>query len=410
MLKTFSSIIFPVSIKEFSENYYSKKTLYIKKDPEKNDIFFNWDMLDKMLDTCIKEDIESQISSRNGLNTSVNNELTRNQDEFQGEYSLRITDINNFSNEMAKLADLLTNELKTDIRINLYGAISEKKQPQIHFTAYDEIIIQAEGCTEWMISNPGKTLKKYKALKNMVNQSEHNRWDKWYGLSKGSELLFPEDNFKPDLEITADKGDVLYIPEGCFYQLKSGTESSIRISAGISHKKGIDFFQWLTEKLSSDLEKFYTVPKNIKSDDKDLKWNKFISNIKEIFYDKSANNILKDYYEEFLLGHETSNTFNFPYHYINDNINPSTEKFFSINTNQYIINTNNNFLSITINGQNVSLNMDYEPFIRYIFSVPSFTLRELFQKVPGVSFKSMLTVLNTFVRNNIVKISDKHHA
>jgi ribosomal protein L16 Arg81 hydroxylase len=414
MPETLSSLLSPVTPEDFRAQYFSKKGFYAGGSPNKFKNIFDWEALNRVLETSfiVREDI-----------VLSGPDLTRFPDlKKQSEFidfcingvTLQFSNLDRYSPEINKLAEQLAAELQAGVRITLFASYPEKAGYDAHYDGYDGFIIQLGGEKRWQLYEPGIskdladpvtefTIEEFQPFN--WNQKTHNmEISRYQGAdSPTGQPAYLDKVLKP--------GDFLYVPAGHWHRVTPGKEITLHLTVRVNYSRGMDFFVWLREKLSNSgfFQQFFPLlPKEEWQSGESPLLQNYMKNFNtEILASLDEKYLLSEYKKYLLLEHEPAEWFNFPVHYMVDAVSDADEKILRKNTSDFFITPEKNNTRVTVNGREIFVEKGLEPFIDFIFSVESFTIRDLFVNLRYNSFRPVLITLNNLIRNNIIKITEE---
>lgn len=133
-----------------------------------------------------------------------------------------------------------------DVNANLYFGCSRSKGFDPHWDGHDVYVFQLYGKKRWTVRSGGRIAPLDKDTPNSNSMPNEVLWD--------GDLC---------------QGDILYLPRGTWHSATAYDEASLHITFGVSHASGMDFVEWISNKLRED-EYFRT---DILSLKKSKRWN-----------------------------------------------------------------------------------------------------------------------------------------
>jgi ribosomal protein L16 Arg81 hydroxylase len=416
MSQTFSSLIYPVIPEDFKRNYHSRNGLYIEGSPEKYAEIFDWNSLNKVLDTSfmVREDLLVSLpESSKFFDPENKSELIENCNNGA---TIQLSHLEKYSFDLNKMADKLANELQANVAVTIFASYPEKPGYDIHFDGYDAFILQIDGEKRWQLFEPAReeissetniemAVEEY--LPQLWNSKRHNIRDNRQFKAEGTPGGKP-----PYLDKVLKPGDFLYVPAGHWHKVTPGDKETLHLTIRITYSRGMDFFVWFKDKLQNN-EFFHDFFPLTLKDDKGIQQANALKNFTENLKNKisenlNQKNLLSEYKKFLLVQREPAQVFNFPYHYLPDTITEADEKYLRKNIEMFHLESiepeYENKISVTINGREIIVDKSLAPFISFIFKAETFTIKDLFVNLRYNSFRQVLTVLDNFIRNNIITI------
>ncbi len=232
-MQVLSSLISPYSLEKFiAENWTKKAVLISSGDGEKFPNLFSWNRLNYLLNY-------QQINypdlrfARDGVSLPMAKKEQWLELMQQGA-TLIINSLHTRIPELRELVAKISQETGYRSQINLYCSPRCEKGFNCHYDTHEVLILQIEGEKEWLIF-PETIAAPVSSMRS-------------------SEQIPPD--VPPYLQCILKPGDVLYIPRGHWhYAIACGNPSeeddspSLHLTLGIDCKTGLDWMNWLGEKL-----------------------------------------------------------------------------------------------------------------------------------------------------------------
>lgn len=397
----FEEIINPIEKKNFLENFYSKKHIYIKGNSNKFDNLFNIDRFNELLSNSY---IEKFLLSLKNKIIHVDQIGRKNIRDYllQG-YTIKLNNIEYFNKEIAKSINLLKKEFLCDVKVNLYSSAPSKRAFSAHLDNYNVFILHLHGKKEWTIADISENdtgIVKNKFLRN------RDKWNKWQAEKKHSDAdNFFNKNKNMFKSYILEKGDVLYIPKGFVHKVQP-IEETLHLTIGFSTINGLDFFLAFSSLISNILENINIPILNKNYSISSKKYITQVSNvIKETLKSSDSKALLDLSYKKWLMDTPNSNILQLPYNYLPFENNFENIKL-KLNSELFSISNYNNKIEVFISYQSIVLNNYFNEIIKYISNKDSFTLREVLDKFKNINSKSLIELFYYLIKNSII-IYDK---
>lgn len=140
-----------------------------------------------------------------------------------------IDDLQETNQLLYELCSAFERQFKESVSANAYVTRGPGAGFNTHWDAHEIFVIQVEGSKRWELYAPTREFPLFKDL--------------------DPNLEAPED-IEPTV-IVLNEGDILYIPRGWWHNASAQGVPSIHVTFGLSPRTGIDFLEWLTDRLRS---------------------------------------------------------------------------------------------------------------------------------------------------------------
>lgn len=235
----FDSIVAPMTVKNFTEEYFRKKPLVIKGGDNKFFDIMNWKLLSDLLN-------QSAIWSPYSLNLYSNTRaisadeysypsVTREGNEgrlinfdqvakhVKNGSSLVLNDIETLNPGLKAVAHAIESTFLGKVQANLYCSRSENQALPVHFDTHDVFAIQVEGSKQWRVYGT--------SIQKPINHHFFKSIDQSFHEANKGELSIDE-------ELTS--GDFIYIPRGFYHEAMCHSDSTVHVSYSCVPVIGID--------------------------------------------------------------------------------------------------------------------------------------------------------------------------
>ncbi|GIW22057.1 MAG: hypothetical protein KatS3mg068_1064 [Candidatus Sericytochromatia bacterium] len=402
MISTLKDIISPVTIEDFFKNFYSRKHLYIKKEPSKkfSDIF-NWSKLNNILENNFLYNLYVSLKDQKVLDIDIIGRDNLRKFLLNG-FTLKLDIIEYLDKDLSQFVNSLKKEFLTDIKINLYSSYPDENKDAFaaHIDNYDIFIIHLEGNKKWYIADITTDYDYRKHIKYKLMEYEEKKWDKWISNKKLPSLdNFFEKNKSIFKEYILEPGDILYIPKGFVHKVIPIYKPSLHLTIGFTSISAMDFFIYLKNSLYQDLYSFKLITKKNYNFKHEL--NSTINYIKNKFTNINISSILEKLYQNWIINTPNCNLINLPYA---QTVNENCNLHFQVNTNLFSISKQDFNFEIYLNYQSVILKNELIDMIYYIFEQKKFNIKELIEKFPKINKELILELINNFLKHSIINI------
>lgn len=215
----------------FQKEFYRKKPLLMKGDPERYSELFSWRALTKLLNVGetpvhnLKLNLEGRF-----LPTDSHRDV---QVGLKQGATLIVDNVDRHWTPLGEFLDRITTETATPTRFNMYASPQGKQGYKIHYDTHDVFILQVEGKKDWFVFPP--TIEQ-----PLYYQKRHS--------------VIPPSTDKLELKCTLQKGDLLYIPKGHWHYAVATAEPSLHLTLGFFARTGIDLLLWIVDELRDDVQ------------------------------------------------------------------------------------------------------------------------------------------------------------
>ena len=231
--------------KEFLNKYRGSRSVIFKGNISRFDKLFSWDDLNVVLSDLdiqfprlrlVRDGQTADVKTyskyvrsniKNDVYWKCNPEIV--QDMIRNGYTLILNKVDRLVPSVRHMSTSMERFFDDDVNANLYFGCSQSTGFAPHWDGHDVYVFQLYGKKRWIVQNGGRKAP----------------------LDKDA----PNDNSMPD-EVLWDgdlcQGDILYLPRGTWHSATAYEEPSLHITFGVSHATGIDFVEWITNKLRED--------------------------------------------------------------------------------------------------------------------------------------------------------------
>lgn len=225
-MQTLAAMLEPCGLEEFLTNYWTEKAIFIPSgDREKFSNLFDWKKLNYLLEYHNGDNSLINLVINGRKHTNIAYKKSELIESIKNGATLRVNRVDERIPEVADFASKIRYELGCKTHINVYCSSPGKQGFDCHYDPYEIFILQIDGKKEWHVFQ--ETIIKYPL--------------------KYSIALPP--NSSPYLSCTLNPGDVLYIPRGHLHYAVAVDRPSLHLTMGIRCPTGIDFLEWLVDKL-----------------------------------------------------------------------------------------------------------------------------------------------------------------
>jgi ribosomal protein L16 Arg81 hydroxylase len=151
--------------------------------------------------------------------------------ELRDGATLIINQIQRASTPIAALAEDLERSLDARVNVNMYASLHNKHGFGCHWDNHDVLVLQVQGRKHWQVFGP-----------RPLTPLPHETFD------ANERMTFT----KPAWDGVITEGDALYLPRGWWHFAEPIGEPTLHLSVGIVKATGIDFLQWLVQRLGAE--------------------------------------------------------------------------------------------------------------------------------------------------------------
>ena len=235
--ESFSDLIAPISADDFLENYWEKRFLYLRNEPDRFAEYFSIQDIDKFL-----------VSVRPGLPDGILITAPEGAEAQTGKYRNREVGVDAAYAALARGSSLVLNhmedwpsllglvkalgrEFHADIGVNAYLTPKGARTFPIHTDEHDVLVLHLEGEKVWR-------LHEFSLLQIPLSQKKNLRFPpEWYGRTKTPQLA----------EIRLKPGDLLYIPRGMPHYAVAQDTACLHLTVSITPLYWMDFLRIAAE-------------------------------------------------------------------------------------------------------------------------------------------------------------------
>lgn len=228
-LPVFSHLLGTVSPDEFRSRHYGQQLLHVPGDAEKFRGLFGWGALNDLLNYLPFPEAANGLELvLDGTFNAVPESPVEVWRRCRAGETLLVKRLETQSPPVARFIRALASELGEKVSCNLY--VSQTSVPGLgpHYDDHDVFVLQLEGTKSWSL---GKATCPWPTT----------------ALRERRGVAGPPPPL--DRELTLERGDVLYVPRGCWHQVLARDEESMHLTVGLYSRMASDFLAWLNERL-----------------------------------------------------------------------------------------------------------------------------------------------------------------
>lgn len=369
-IMTIKEILHPIKVKDFENDYFSKKALYINGSEEKYKNLFDWSDINKLLESTFLPDDDILIVN-NGKFIKYDSIPTIIEEANNGA-TMVINKLHQKNKKIGLLTERIGSYFKEPVQVNLYLGQPDINGFNLHYDTHDVFIFQLFGKKKWEIYEANLEAP-------VFNMKKHSK---------------DKPDYEPYISKTLENGDFLYVPRGHWHCPIAIEETSLHLTIGIKSRTGLDFLQWLKDELCEDLLWRKELTFNRKEG-----MNKIIRDLKEKIDNKLFVKDYFDYCDNNLWSH-------------NDLEFPHTLKHYSKNQNLIVflrpslpirLESNEKVLTIYYKQRKIKLSSKVKELVVYLSSSKELNLEKVDNSF-GLTKNQIVHVCNTLINQGVLSL------
>lgn len=225
-IKDFESLISPVDINTFANEYWGKKVLHIERGNKEyyhslltkdgiDDIIFHGRPKGPSL-RVVKNQVPINTQKYENLDGSIN--INQIYTAYADGYSVIIHEVQRFSKPIQRLCANLQKQFNFRTLGEMFLTPKNQKALAPHYDAHDVFVVQLEGTKHW------------KLYDNVYDTP----------LVDSQQPVFDREHLSNVREIKLEAGDMLFIPRGVPHEASTQDESSLHLSMGVHPMQWLD--------------------------------------------------------------------------------------------------------------------------------------------------------------------------
>jgi ribosomal protein L16 Arg81 hydroxylase len=240
------SLLDPISPIEFRERYYGKQPLLVRGHPKKFADLFDWDDLNRVLNTSPYPHPHVEISSPGKREQPTNAHSIIEQ--CRAGASLIFRQLELFDPKVGELTRALETETGEPMFVALILSPPSQGAFERHWDRYDGLIVHLDGHKAWTVYDEPADKPIFYFTEKHDDPPSH-----------------------PILECELAPGDVLYVPRGHWHQAVAQRGLSLHLTFAVKARTGIDFLTWLADQLRSDVRFRHELPLSFADEPADVR-------------------------------------------------------------------------------------------------------------------------------------------
>ncbi|MUG95643.1 cupin [Scytonema sp. UIC 10036] len=219
-------ILKPYTVESFlSKNWTTEAVFIAGENHNKFSHLFSWEQLNYLLNfhQFKYPDLRLALDEK-VLDENANTNLIK---QCQDGATLILNGVHKLTPELVHLTSEVKHDFGCGVQINAYCSSPQKQGFSSHYDTHEVFILQIEGTKQWFVFPD--TFK--------------------YPLPNQKSSTMPPPQGEPYLTCVLKPGDVLYIPRGHWHYAIALDEPSLHLTLGIHCRTGIDFLEWVVDRL-----------------------------------------------------------------------------------------------------------------------------------------------------------------
>jgi len=384
-----ASLVQPLSVSEFREQYLGKKAAHIKGDSDRFSSLFGWTQFNRLLNSAPAPHPSSRLFKDKEKCPVARDALDVIRHAQHGA-TVIVEDADRYDDKLGAFLDTLSSEIGEPTRTNIYASSVGHQGFPLHYDTHDFLILQVEGFKRWRVFPSTIPSPLF--------------FQKTHGIARPDEdQLY--------LECTLARGDVLYVPRGHWHEALAEREPSLHLTLGVFWRTGIDFLSWLVDELREDevlRRSFPLVLRDEASSDTQTPaayYDHFMQ-VKEAI--GGALDRGRDLLEAFLTHNvavqKNRCPFAFPFHLLGEDIGVSLDAEFERPERMCrLVRRREESVDLVGAGKVlIQFGIDTFPVLKLIFSRTTFIGRELLPHAPGLGHDDIRDVLAVLLREGLI--------
>src|SRR6266404_4556453 len=236
MLLGLASLLSPILLEEFANNYYGREPLLVSGKEDRFESLCDWGSFHRLLDYLPYPNDRIRIA-RDGSSVVARDreQVLRAREDAA---TVIIEDAHLVDPKVGALSFNLASDFCQSIKANIYWSHPGCAAFNTHYDTHDVLVLQIAGKKHWRVFAE-------KVRSPIFLQKAHQ-----VSAPKGPALL----------DRVLKEGDFLYIPRGNWHDAVAEGEPSLHITVGVYSRTGIDFLSWIVDELRASEECRLTFP------------------------------------------------------------------------------------------------------------------------------------------------------
>ena len=290
-------------LNSIKDSYKDKSFLYLPaKDKKKFDHLMPWKEINRIIRQCrlsyprlrlhkegqlVAEDLYTEIIPQRRGNTYTKIIATKLYEQLQNGATLIIDAIDELHEDLDFFVSDIERTFKNKVQVNAYMSWGDNiKGFTTHWDDHDVLIFQIYGKKHWFVFDETRKYPLYKDLHEQHSPPTKHSWEK-----------------------IIQAGDVLFIPRGQWHHAVAINEPSLHLTVGFECRTGINYIQWLQEKLYQ----YELFRKDIPTFASKIELTDYYNSLVESFRNVIKDNNIDDYLKDIDVTMENRPQFSLPW-------------------------------------------------------------------------------------------------
>lgn len=397
MSYSFADVIYPITPEDFFENYWNKKSLFVKGHKDKFKNLFSWQEINRICkehrlsapDIRLAHEgkstddllfLKTRVTPRGTTLYSIDIPVLYSL-LSQGA-SLVLDAVDEMSPAVSEFCESIGREFSCQFSVNAYSVWGSDPGFGVHWDDHDLFVVQIDGKKHWRLYGTTRP----------------------YPLDKDTEPTPFPDIDKFEWEEVIEPGDIIYIPRGHWHGATGMNEPTLHLTCGMNNPTGVELLNWVVDELRSEIATRQDLPRFSSKEEKE----KYIQTVREIVQKKLSGNILDEYESFWKANNQSRTNLSLPFGGM-EPIVPDDDDFnlcFSGISHSPIADTGNNTFVFSAIGKEVELALIAKPICELILTGKPLSVSTLIEigKENGLSRDLVRKIVDVLVVQGLVHI------
>ena len=386
-MENLSELLFPYSIDKFFADNWRKKGIYIAaQSREKFQHFFSWSVLSNLLNYHEKKYPSFRLAyEKKVLDEAENHNFLKHCQEGA---TVIIDGVDRRVPALGQLASAIRYDLGVghQVQVNAYCSWPGKQGFDCHYDTHEVFILQIEGFKEWFV------------FPETIQAPLPDR-----------PSADPPTDLEPYIHTCLAPGDLLYIPRGHWHYAIAKEQPSVHLTLGVHCKTGLDFLDWLGNKLKDKKQWRENLPFGVKDLNSESLKTYVESLTTDLLNDLQAESLSSEYADYLASLENPIASYDFPYQvgFGLEKIDKDTEFYRPpFQRVMFDFNTEAEQYRVRVGNKEVKLSGVPPHFLKSIFTEEKFTGHDVCQWLENFDWEVEIhPLLLHFVKERIIFIN-----
>ena len=384
---SFADITAPVAPRDFFSKYWTREAVLLRAAGRDFDRYFGWDALNSVLNipdlgtSIVKVARGDRPAPLDEYTTTVDGRTIVNPRSvlalFDDGASFGITGADLYWAPLRAVADGIYDALLESPNLNVYCSPPNIQGFHCHFDQHEVFVLQIEGAKHWRVFKPTT---------------------EWPVTSWRMEDAAAVLETTPYLDVTLQKGDVLYVPRGHWHYAVAQDSISVHVTAGVSCRKSLDFCSWLSDQLACEAVWRENAPLlNDAMNSRDVaSWGDALK--RSLIAKVSEPGIFERYRQHVTGSLQPRATIALPFQSATVTAPVDTLVFERPPGRAHVITEADDAVTVSSAGCEFQLEASFRPLLTSIFEADSFTASDLLKAHPGIASDDLADLLRELMK------------